>query len=147
MLLADRLAERAAGRGRQILYALAAIVIIAAVAYGIVRWRRKHAEEAEQPMGRAIGINDPEICSSPAPGSHDPAFSTPEERSERAIQEFDRVAAEYGEPSRSEARYFIVTNEMVTDRATDETELQSLSQGSSEIAILAKFALAQTNES
>ena len=147
ILLADRLAERAAGRGRQILYGLAAIVIIAAVAYGIVRWRHKHAEEAEQAMGRAIAINDAEISSSPAPGSHDPVFSTPQERSERAIQEFEKVAAKYGEPYRSEARYFIVTNKLVTDRATAETELQSLSQGNSEIAILAKFALAQTKES
>src|SRR5438045_2147714 len=147
MLLADRLAERAAGRGRQILYGLAAIVIIAAAAYGIVRWRHKHAEEAEQAIGRAIAINDAEISNSPAPGSHDPVFSTPQERSERAIQEFEKVAAKYGEPYRSEARYFIATNKLVTDRATAETELQSLSQGSSEIAILAKFALAQTKES
>ncbi|OLD23848.1 MAG: hypothetical protein AUJ04_10045 [Acidobacteria bacterium 13_1_40CM_3_55_6] len=147
MLLADRLAERAAGRGRQILYGLAAIVIIAAAAYGIVRWRHKHAEEAQQAMGRAITINDAEISSSPAPGSHDPVFSTPQERSERAIQEFEKVAAKYGEPYRSEAHYFIVTNKLVTDRATAETELQSMSQGSSEIAILARFALAQTKES
>ena len=147
MLLADRLAERAAGRGRQILYGLAAIVIIAAAAYGIVRWRHKHAEEAEQAMGRAIAINNAEISSSPPPGSHDPVFSTPQERSERAIQEFEKVAAKYGEPYRSEARYFIVTNKLVTDRATAETELQSMSQGSSEIAILARFALAQTKES
>ena len=147
MLLADRLAERAAGRGRQILYALAAIVIIAAAAYGIVRWRHKHAEEAEQAIGRAIAINDAEISNSPAPGSHDPVFSTPQERSERAIQEFEKVAAKYGEPYRSEARYFIATNKLVTDRATAETELQSMSQGNSEIAVLAKFALAQTKES
>src|SRR2546430_12095466 len=147
MLLADRLAERAAGRGRQILYGLAAIVIIAAAAYGIVRWRHKHAEEAEQAIGRAIAINDAEISNSPAPGSHDPVFSTPQERSERAIQEFEKVAAKYGEPYRSEARYFIATNKLVTDRATAETELQSMSQGNSEIAVLAKFALAQTKES
>ena len=147
MLLADRLAERAAGRGRQILYGLAAIVIIAAAAYGIVRWRHKHAEEAEQAIGRAIAISDAEISSSPAPGSHDAVFATPQERSERAIQEFEKVAAKYGEPYRSEARYFIVTNKLVTDRATAETELQSMSQGGSEIAILAKFALAQTKES
>src|SRR6184192_3602814 len=147
MLLADRLAERAAGRARQILYGLAVIVIIAAAAYGIVRWRHKHTEEAEQSIGRAIAINEAEISSSPAPGSHEPVFATPQERSERAIREFEKVAAKYGEPYRSEARYFIATNKLITDRATAETELQSLSQGSSEIAILAKFALAQTKES
>ena len=147
MLLADRLAERAAGRGRQMLYGLAAIVILAAAVYGVVRWRHRHTEEAEQAMGRAIAINDAEISSAPAPGSHDPVFATPQERSERAIQEFEKVAAKYGEPYRAEARYFIATNKLVTDRATAETELRSLSQGNSEIAVLAKFALAQTKES
>src|SRR5438128_11354365 len=110
MLLADRLAERAAGRGRQILYGLAAIVIIAAAAYGVVRWRHKHAEEAEAAMGRAIAINGAEISTTPAAGSRDPVFSTQQERSERAIQEFEKVAAKYGEPYRSQARYFIATN-------------------------------------
>jgi len=147
MLLADRLAERAAGRGKQILYGLAAVVIIAAAAYGIVRWRHKHTEEAEHAIGRAIAINDAEISSSPAPGSHDPVFATPQERSENAIKEFEKVAAKYGEPYRSEARYFIATNKLITDRATAETELQSLSQASGEIGVLAKFALAQTKES
>src|SRR5439155_7231227 len=56
ILLADRLAERVAGRGRQMLYGLGVIVILAAAAYGVVRWRNKHAEEAEQAMGRAIVI-------------------------------------------------------------------------------------------
>src|SRR5262245_44789358 len=103
MLLADRLAERAAGRGRQILYVLAAVVVIGVVAYGIVRWRQKHTEEAEAAMGRAIAINNAEISSSPAPGSREPVFGTPQERSERAIQEFEKVAAKYGDPYRSEA--------------------------------------------
>lgn len=147
MLLADRLAERAAGRGRQILYGLAAIVIIAAVGYGLVRWRQKHTEEAEAAIGRAIAINNAEISTSPAPGSHDPVFSTPQERSERAIQEFEKVAAKYGDPYRSEAKFFIASNMLVTDRARAETELQSMSQGNGQIPILAKFALAQTKES
>ena len=147
MLLADRLAERAAGRGKQILYGLGAIVIIAAGVYGIVRWRQKHTEEAEQAIGRAIAINDAEISTSPAPGSHDPVFATPQQRSERAIQEFEKVAAKYGEPYRSEAKFFIATNMLVTDRARAETDLQSMSQGNTEIATLAKFALAQTKES
>jgi len=56
------------------------------------------------------------------------------------------VAAKYGEPYRTQARYFIATNELVTDRAKAETELQSLSQGSSEIAVLSKFALGQARE-
>jgi hypothetical protein len=147
MLLADKLADRVAGRGRLILYGLIGLVVIAALAYGVVRWRHKHSEEAEAAMGRAIAINAAEISATPAAGSRDPVFSTQQERSERAIQEFEKVAAKYGEPYRSEARYFIATNLLVTDRAKAQTELQALSQGSGEIAVLAKFALAQAKES
>jgi hypothetical protein len=146
MLLADKLADRVAGRGRQILYGLLALVVILAVGYGVKRWRDKHSGEAEAAMGRAITINGAEIGPAPASGSRDPVFSTQQERSERAIGEFEKIAAKYGEPYRSEARYFIATNELVTDRAKGETDLQALSQGSGEIAILAKFALAQAKE-
>ena len=146
MLLADRLADRVAGRGRQILYGLVGLVVIAAVVYGVVRWRHKHTEEAEAAMGRAITINGAEISAVPVPGSKDPVFSTQQERSERAIQEFEKIGAKYGEPYRSEARYFIATNLLVTDRAKAETELQALSQSGSEIGVLSKFALAQAKE-
>jgi len=146
MLLADRLADRVAGRGKQILYGLLALVLIAAAAYGVMRWRHKHAEEAEQAMGRAITINVAEISQTPPADSKDPVFSTQQERSERAIQEFEKVRSKYGEPYRSQARYFIATNFLVTDRVKGESELQSLSQGSSEIALLSKFALAQAKE-
>ena len=146
MLLADKLADRVAGRGRQILYGLLALIVIAAAAYGVKRWRDKHSDEAEAAMGRAIAINGADISPAPAPGSRDPVFSTQQERSQRAIEEFEKIAAKYGEPYRSEARYFIATNELVTDRAKGETDLQALSAGSGEIATLAKFALAQSKE-
>jgi tetratricopeptide (TPR) repeat protein len=146
ILLADRLAERAAGRGRQILYGLAAIVVISAAAYGVVRWRLKHTEEAEQALGRAIAITSAEISPAPLPNSKDPVFSTEQERAQRAIEEFQKVAAKYGDPYRTDARYFIATNLLVTDRTKGLSELQSLSQGSGEVAVLAKFALAQAQE-
>jgi hypothetical protein len=146
MLLADKLADRIAGRGRQILYGLLGLVIIAAAVYGVVRWRQKHADEAAAAMGRAITINGAEVSPAPVPGSRDLVFSSQQERSQRAIAEFEAIATKYGEPYRSEAKYFIYTNELVTDRAKGETDLQSIAQGSDEIAILAKFALAQAKE-
>lgn len=146
MLLADRLAERAVGRGRQILYGLVAIVVIAVAVYGVVRWRNKHTSEAEQALGRAIAFTRAEVSTSPPPNSKDPVFSTEQERAQRAIDEFQKVAAKYGEPYRSQARYFIATNLLVTDRAKGISELQSLAQGSGETAVLAKFALAQAKE-
>lgn len=146
MLVADRLAERVAGRGRQILYGLLAVLLIAVAVYGVVRWRNKHSAEAEQALGRAIAIGRAEITTSPAPNSKDPVFGTERERSQRAIDEFQKVAAKYGEPYRTEARYFIATNLLVTDRAKGIVELQSLAQSSGETSVLAKFALAQAKE-
>ena len=147
MLLADRLADRVAGRRQQILYGLIALVVIAIGVYAFVRWRHKHAEEAQAAMGRAIAINAADIAPTAPPGSKDPVFTTQQERSERAIHEFEKIAAKYGEPYQTEARYFIATNELVTNRLQAETDLQNLSQGSGDTAILAKFALAQAKES
>lgn len=147
MLLADKMADRVAGRRQQILYALLALVVIAAGIWTFVRWRHKHAEEAQAAMGRAIAINAADIAPAPPPGSKDPVFATQQDRSERAIHEFEKIAAKYGEPYRTEARYFIATNELVTDRLKAETDLQNLSQGSGDTAVLAKFALAQAKES
>ncbi|HEU5237639.1 MAG TPA: hypothetical protein VFU37_10885, partial [Pyrinomonadaceae bacterium] len=61
MLLADRLADRVAGRRQQIVYGLIAVVVIAVGIYFFVRWRHKHAEEAQAAMGRAIAINGADI--------------------------------------------------------------------------------------
>jgi tetratricopeptide (TPR) repeat protein len=146
MLLADRLADRVAGRRKQILYVLIALVVVAIGVYVFVRWRNKHAEEARAAMGRAIAINIADIMPSPPPGSKDPVFTTQEERSARAIEAFQAVAAKYGEPYRSQARYFVATNELVTDRLKAENDLQALSQGSGDVALLSKFALAQAKE-
>jgi len=146
MLLADRLAERVAGRGRNILYGLVAVVVIAAGVYGIVRWRQRHTQEAEQAIGRAISIATAQISTTPVAGSRELTFTSEQDRAQRAIEEFQKVAAKYGEPYRSEANYFIATNLLVTDHAKGISELQSLGQGSGEVAVLAKFALAQAKE-
>jgi tetratricopeptide (TPR) repeat protein len=147
MLLADRMAERVAGRGRQILYVLIAAVVIAGGIYGIVRWGQKHTQEAEEALGRAITITTAQVSATPTAGSGDLTFTTEQERAQKAIDEFQKVAAKYGEPYRSEANYFIATNLLVTDHAKGLNDLQSLSKGSGEVAILAKFALAQAKES
>lgn len=146
ILLADRLAERVAGRGRQVLYGLGIIILLAGAAYGIVRWRNKHAEEAEAAMGRAIAIQRAEISASANPNSKEPTFSTDHERAQRAIDEFQKVTAKYGEPYRTQARYFIATNLLVIDHQKGLSELQALSSGSGEVAVLSKFALAQADE-
>lgn len=146
MLLADRMAERVAGRGRQILYMLLAVVVLAAAGYGLYRWRHNKNDEAEAAMGRAIAIARAEINPNPPGNSKDPVFSTEQQRAQRAIEEFQKVAAKYGDPYRSEARLFIAQSLLVTDHDKGVAELQSLAGGSDDIAALAKFALAQAKE-
>ena len=147
MLLADRLADKVGDHRKQILYGLIGLVIVAIGIYAIVRWRHKHADEASAAMGRAIAINDADVGLTPPLGNKDPFFTSTQERSERAIQEFQKVAAKYGEPYRTEALYFIASNELVTDRLKAEADLQNLANGSGEVAVLAKYTLAQARES
>jgi len=147
MLLADRLADRIGENRQQILYGLIGLVIVAIGIYAIVRWRGRHADEAAAAMGRAIAINDADVGPNPPPGSRDPFFTSPQERSEKAIQEFEKVAAKYGDPYRTEARYFIAMNELVTDRLKAESDLQNLTTAGGDVGVLAKYALAQAKES
>ena len=147
MLLADRMAERVSGRGRQILYTILAVVVVAAAGYGIYRWWHKKSEEAEAAMGRAIAIARAEINANPPTNSKDPVFPTEEARAQRTIEEFQKVASKYGDPYRTEAKLFIARSLLITDHDKGVAELQSLSGGSGETAVLAKFALAQAKES
>ncbi|MEN3330217.1 MAG: hypothetical protein V7638_5024, partial [Acidobacteriota bacterium] len=66
----------------------------------------------------------------------------------RAIEEFQKVAAKYGDPYKSESQYFIASNRLVVDRQkgiSELTELQNSKVG--EVAALSKFALGQAYES
>ena len=49
----------------------------------------------------------------PVAGSAEMTFGTEKERAQRAIEEFEKVAAKYGDPYRSEARYFIASNRLI----------------------------------
>src|ERR1044072_1455831 len=88
------------------------------------------------------------VAPSPIPGSTEKTFSNEKDRAQNAIAEFEKVAAKYGEPYKSESRYFIASNRLVLDRQKGISELTELSNnGSGEVAALSKFALAQANES
>ena len=78
-----------------------------------VKWSNRKNDEARQALGRAITIAKAPVMSVPPPGSTELTFTTEKERAQRAIEEFEKVAAKYGDPYRSEARYFIATNRLV----------------------------------
>jgi tetratricopeptide (TPR) repeat protein len=149
MGLFDRLGDLLEGRGRQILYGVAGLIVVGLLVLFFVKWSNRKSDEARQAIGRAITISTANV-GTPLPGADDTAitFASESERSQRAIDEFEKVAAKYGDPYRSQARYFIASNRLAVDRAKAVTELTELQNSSvPEVAALSKFALAQVKES
>ena len=143
----DRLGDQLEGRGRTILYGLGAFILAAVLVVAFVKWRNHKADEAQQALGRAISISSTALAN-PVAGTTEPTFSSEKERAQRATEESEKVAAKYGDPYRSEARYFIAANRLVLDRPKAMSELAELSNSKvAEVAALSKFALAQANES
>jgi tetratricopeptide (TPR) repeat protein len=144
----DRLGDLLEGRGRMILYVLGGIIVAGLLTIVFVKWSNKKSNEARAALGRAITISRAQVSTTPIPGSTELTFATDKERAQRAIDEFQKVAAKYGDPYRSESQYFIASNRLVVDRQkgiSELTELQNSKIG--EVAALSKFALAQTYES
>lgn len=145
----DRLGDRLEGKGKTILYGLGGVLVLALIVGLWVSWRNKKADEAQRAMGRAITIASTPLLGDPSVlDPNAPKFSSEQERAQRAIDEFQKVADKYGDPYHTQARYFIGTNLLVTDRPKAVTELTEVSKSSLvEAAALAKFALAQAMES
>jgi tetratricopeptide (TPR) repeat protein len=144
----DRLGDLLEGRGWTILYVLGGIIVAGVLIGLFVKQSRKHSNEARAALGRAITISRAQVTTTHIPGNTDLTFATDKERAQRAIYEFEKVAAKYGDPYRSESQYFIASNRLVLDRQkgiSELTELQNSKIG--EVAALSKFALAQTYES
>ena len=148
--LFDRLGDRLAGKGRTILYGLIGVVVLGALIALYVQWSNRKSDEARRALGRAITISRTQITGQLPPGAPPPTgptFSNERERAQRAIEEFEKVAAKYGDPYRSEARYFIATSRLLVEREKGITELAELTNnGLTEVATLSKFALAQAKE-
>ena len=144
----DRLGDLLEGRGRTILYVLGGIIVAGLITIFLVKWSNKKSNEARAALGRAITISRAQVSNTPIPGSTELTFPTDKERAQRAIDEFEKVAAKYGDPYKSESRYFIASNRLVTDRQKGISELGELQNSRiDEVAALSKFALAQAYES
>ena len=149
MNLLDRVGGRLEGKGRPILYGLGAIVLVGAVTLFFMKWSGRKNDEARQALGRAIDITVAQVGSANPLGEvSDTTFPSEEQRAQRAIEEFTKVAVKYGDPYRAQAQYFIATNKLILDRQQGIADLTQLTNSSlPEVSALAKFALAQTKES
>jgi tetratricopeptide (TPR) repeat protein len=144
----DRVADRLEGQGKAIIYGIVGVLVLAVLVGFWVKWSQRKSDEARRALGRAITIvTTPVATGSPEPITSGPTFSTEQERAQKAIEEFQKVAAKYGDPYKTEARYFIGTNLLYIDRDKAMNELAEVSKASVvEPATLAKFALAQAKE-
>ncbi|HMF55730.1 MAG TPA: hypothetical protein VK619_05185 [Pyrinomonadaceae bacterium] len=149
MKVFERIGDRLEGKGRVILYAIGGVIVLSLLFWAFTAWRHKKNEEAQRALGRAIEIQQAEVSASPAPPGQSASalrFPTETERAQRAMEEFQKVAAKY--PSYNEiARYFIATNLLTVNRQKGLSELEALSKSSDQkVAVLSKFALAQARE-
>lgn len=144
----ERLGDRLEGKGKAILYGLVAIVVLAVLVGIWVKWNNRKNDEARRALGRAISIaTAPIATTTPSANPTGPTFTSEQERAQKAIEEFQKVAAKYGDPYRTEARYFIATNLLYVDREKGMSELAEITQSKlPEAATLAKFALALAKE-
>ena len=144
----DRLGDLMEGRGRMILYGLGGLILASLIVLLFVKWSNRKSDEARQALGRAITIQKAPVMATPLPGTNELSFPTEKERAQNAIEEFEKVAAKYGDPYRSESQYFIAVNRLALDRQKGIGELAALGNSNvSEVGPLSKFALAQAYES
>lgn len=144
----DRAGDKLEGRGRIIIYALAAVLALAILAGLYSLWSGRRADEARRALGKAIEIAEAPVSPSPQPGASGVSFPTERERAEKAVKEFQSVADNYSGPYRDLARYFAATNLLSVDPARGASELEAISKSSNDdVASRAKFALAQSRES
>jgi tetratricopeptide (TPR) repeat protein len=143
----DRLGNSLEGRGLTILYGLGGLILAGLLVMVFVKWSNRKSDEAAQALGRAINISKASVSAVPVAGSTEPSFPTEHDRAQTAIAEFEKVAAKYGDPYRSESQYFIAANRLVLDRQKGMSELEALTKSKiDEVAALSKFALAQAKE-
>lgn len=143
----EEVSRKVEGKGKTILYALAALAVLAILLGIFVSWNRRSNAAAQAALGKAIETSEAQVTTQPPlAGANAKTFTTEKARAEAAIAEFQSVADKYGSPVREKAQYFIAVNKISIDRAAAVTELENLSKTGGEVGTLSKFALAQAKE-
>ncbi len=131
------------GQGRNILYGLGALAVLAIIALLISSWYANTNEKAQTALGKAIETSQAQIIDAPPAGQTAKTFKTEKERAEASVAEFQSVVDNHGGSVAEKAKYFIAVNRLTLDRPAALTELETLSSSSGEVGSLSKFALAQ----
>lgn len=135
------------GKGRAIIYGIVGVAVVVALAIFLLNRSDKKAQEASNALGKAIEISQAQVTASPIPNSTDVTYPNEKERAQKAIEAFDKVINNYGDPYRENARYLKATQLLILDRAKGTAELEALTKSNdTKIAVLSKLALAQAKE-
>lgn len=135
------------GKGKTLLYALAAVAVLAVLIGIFYSWSRRSGNAGQAALGKAIETSQAPVTDQPVPaGATQRVFKTEKERAEASIAEFQAVADKYGNPAREKAQYFIAVNRLSLDRGAAIQELENLAKNSGEVGSLSKFALAQAKQ-
>lgn len=140
----EEVGKKFEGQGKNILYGLGALVVVAVIGLIIYSWNARSNAAAQTALGKAIETSQTVVSASPLPaGSTQKTFKTEKERAEASIAEFQAVADKFGGDVGQKARYFVATNRLSIDRAAGTTELEGLAKSNDEVGKMSKFALAQ----
>ncbi len=140
----EEIGKKFEGKGRTIMYALAAVAVLVILVGIYYAWNRRTNNAAQAALGKAIETSQAPVTDSPLPeGSTQKTFKTEKERAEAAIAEFQTVVDKFGDPHETKAKYFIAVNKLAIDRAAAVSELEALAGSNGEVGKLSKFALAQ----
>jgi hypothetical protein len=131
------------GQGRNILYAIGALIVLGIIVWLIYSWSGSSNAKAQAALGKAIETSQTPILAEPPAGSTEKSYKTEGDRAQAAIAEFQAVADNYGGSVGSKAKYFIAVNRLAIDRPAGIAELETLNKESGEVGYLSKFALAQ----
>ncbi len=141
----DEVEKKLAGKGRPILYGIAALVVFVILITVFLSWNRRSSGAAQTALGKAIETSKAAISETGTPaGSTAQTYKTEKERSEAAVAEFQAVAENFGGEIGEKAKYFAAVNKLGLDRAAAVQELEGMAGLTSPVGKMAKFALAQT---
>jgi hypothetical protein len=141
----DEVGKALEGKGKTILYGIAALVVVVILVTLFFNWSRRSGGAAQTALGKAIETSQARISETGTPaGSTAKTFKTEKERADAAITEFQAVVDKFGGGVGEKAKYFIAVSKLDVDRPAAITELEGMASGTTDVGKMAKFALAQT---
>jgi tetratricopeptide (TPR) repeat protein len=141
------LSKKVEGKGKTILYGIAAVAVLAILVGLIYQWNRRSGGAGQTALGKAIETSTAPVTTQPIPPTYTgKAFKSEKERAEAAVAEFQNVANTYSGAIRDKALYLAAVNKISLDRNAAIQELEGLSKNGGEVGSLSKFALAQAKQ-